>query len=77
VGGVPDGLAGTAIPLAARIAAVADGFDAMTSHRPYRRGRTLEEALAEIVRCAGTQYDPDVVAAFEGAVASGDIMLLA
>jgi response regulator RpfG family c-di-GMP phosphodiesterase len=76
-GGVPDGLAGTAIPLAARIAAVADGFDAMTSHRPYRRGRTLEEALAEIVRCAGSQYDPEVVAAFEGGVATGDITLLA
>lgn len=73
--GVPDRLAGEAIPLAARIAAVADSFDAMTSHRPYRRGRTLADAVAEIDRCAGTQYDPRVVEAFREAVGKGAIRL--
>ena len=63
-GGYPAGLAGEGIPLGARIFAVADSFDAMTSDRPYRRGRPLDEALAEIERCAGTQFDPAVVAAF-------------
>jgi putative nucleotidyltransferase with HDIG domain len=62
--GYPEGLAGEQIPLGARIFAVADSFDAMTSDRPYRRGRPLDEALAEIERCAGTQFDPQVAAAF-------------
>ena len=62
--GYPAGLAGEAIPLGARIFAVADSFDAMTSDRPYRRGRPLDAALAEIERCSGTQFDPQVVAAF-------------
>ncbi len=62
--GYPEGLAEEEIPLGARIFAVADGFDAMTSDRPYRRGRPLEEALAEVERCAGTQFDPAVVRAF-------------
>jgi putative nucleotidyltransferase with HDIG domain len=62
--GYPEGLAGGQIPLGARIFAVADSFDAMTSDRPYRRGRQLDEALAEIERCAGTQFDPAVVTAF-------------
>ena len=62
--GYPEGLAGEAIPLGARIFAVADAFDAMTSDRPYRRGRELGEALAEIERCISTQFDPDVVRAF-------------
>jgi HD-GYP domain-containing protein (c-di-GMP phosphodiesterase class II) len=57
------------------VAAVADSFDAMTSQRPYRSGLTLEEARAELLRCAGTQYDPAVVAAFERAVAGGVIAL--
>ena len=73
--GIPDGLAGEEIPLAARIAAVADSFDAMTSHRPYRRGRTLDEAVAELRRCAGTQYDARMVAALELAVGRGMIAL--
>jgi response regulator RpfG family c-di-GMP phosphodiesterase len=71
--GVPDGLAAEAIPFEARIAAVADSFDAMTSHRPYRVGLTLEEAMAELRRCVGTQYDPRVVEAFEAAMAEGSI----
>jgi HD-GYP domain-containing protein (c-di-GMP phosphodiesterase class II) len=73
--GVPDRLGGTEIPLVARIAAVADSFDAMTSNRPYRRGLTLVEAQAELRRCAGSQYDPRVVAAFEAAVDAGEIAL--
>ena len=73
--GVPDGLAEDAIPFEARIASVADSFDAMTSHRPYRQGLTLEAARAELVRCAGTQYDPRVVAAFCAAIDAGDIAL--
>jgi putative nucleotidyltransferase with HDIG domain len=62
--GYPEGLAGENIPLGARIFAVADSFDAMTSDRPYRRGRQLDAALAEIERCSGTQFDPAVVVAF-------------
>ena len=62
--GYPEGLAAEDIPLGARIFAVADSFDAMTSDRPYRRGRALDEALAEIERCSGTQFDPQVVHAF-------------
>jgi HD-GYP domain-containing protein (c-di-GMP phosphodiesterase class II) len=73
--GVPDKLVGEAIPFEARIAAVADSFDAMTSDRPYRHGLTLEAARAEVVRCAGTQYDPEVVEAFVRAVDAGAITL--
>jgi putative two-component system response regulator len=73
--GAPDQLAGERIPLAARIASVADAFDAMTSVRPYRTNRTLEEGLAEVRRCAGSQFDPVVVAAFERAAAEGLIVL--
>jgi putative nucleotidyltransferase with HDIG domain len=62
--GYPEGLAGEQIPLGARIFAVADSFDAMTSDRPYRRGRQLDEALTEIERCSATQFDPQVVTAF-------------
>jgi len=56
--GYPDGIAGNAMPLGARIIALSDAFDAMTSHRPYQPQRTLAQALAEIERCAGTQFDP-------------------
>lgn len=62
--GYPDGLVGTAIPLAARIIAVADSFHAMTSDRPYRGRCTIESARAEIVRCSATQFCPSVVDAF-------------
>jgi two-component system cell cycle response regulator len=64
-GGYPDGLTGEAIPLGARIVAVCDAFDAMTSDRPYARARSVGEACAELDRCAGTQFDPRVVEAFE------------
>jgi ribonuclease P protein subunit RPR2 len=62
--GYPDGLGGTEIPLGARVFAVADALDAMTSDRPYRRARTWEEATAEIAAEAGRQFDASVVEAF-------------
>lgn len=61
--GYPDGLMGQVIPLGARIFAVADAYDALTSDRPYRRGRSHAEAVEEIVRCSGSHFDPLVVAA--------------
>ena len=63
-GGYPDALAGQAIPLGSRIVAVADAFDAMTTDRAYRAAGAPEDALAELRRCAGTQFDPVVVDAF-------------
>ena len=62
--GYPDGLAGDDIPLGARIVAVADAFDAMTAQRPYGTPRTPDEAMAELRRCSGAQFDPGVVEAF-------------
>jgi HD-GYP domain-containing protein (c-di-GMP phosphodiesterase class II) len=66
-GGYPDGLCGPAIPLGARIVAVCDAFDAMTTDRVYRRGMAPKDALTELRRCAGTQFDPAVVDAFVAA----------
>jgi diguanylate cyclase (GGDEF)-like protein/PAS domain S-box-containing protein len=63
--GYPDGLAGDAIPLGARIVAVADAFGAMTTNRPYRDACSPLLALAELRRYAGTQFDPEVVTALE------------
>jgi response regulator RpfG family c-di-GMP phosphodiesterase len=62
--GYPAGLAGEEIPLAGRICAVCDSYDAMTSHRPYKEAMTPEEALAELERHAGSQFDPWLVTAF-------------
>jgi diguanylate cyclase (GGDEF)-like protein len=62
--GYPDGLAGEEIPLEARIVCVADSFSAMTAERPYRKRMSLDQACAELERCAGTQFDPDVVRIF-------------
>ncbi len=62
--GYPHGLSGEQIPLGARIFAVADSYDAMTSTRPYRAAMRHEDALQEILRCRGTQFDPRVVEAF-------------
>ena len=61
---LPDGTAGDEIPQGARIVAVCDAFSAMVQDRPYQPGLTVDEAVDEIVRCAGTHFDPDVVAAF-------------
>jgi HD-GYP domain-containing protein (c-di-GMP phosphodiesterase class II) len=62
--GYPDCLRGEQIPLGARIMTVADAFHAMVKARAYRKARTPEEALAELLRCRGTQFDPLVVDAF-------------
>jgi HD-GYP domain-containing protein (c-di-GMP phosphodiesterase class II) len=62
--GYPDGLAGEKIPLLARIVAVADAFDAMTSDRPYRAGMPFEAAFAELQKQSGLQFDPQCAAAF-------------
>ena len=62
--GYPYGLAGESIPLPARILAVADSYEAMTSDRPYRRALSDEQAISELERCSGTQFDPGIVEAF-------------
>jgi len=62
--GYPSGLTGQSIPLGARILAVADSFDAMTSNRPYRKAMSDDEAVKELMRNRGTQFDPEVVDAF-------------
>lgn len=66
--GYPDGLKGNEIPVGARIIAVADTYDAMTSDRVYRSALPHHVAMAELRRCAGTQFDPEVVRAFERAM---------
>ncbi len=72
--GYPSGLSGGSIPLPARIFSVVDAFDAMTSDRPYRPPMTHEQAVGELTRCRGSQFDPMVVDAFllltEGAAAA-------
>jgi HD-GYP domain-containing protein (c-di-GMP phosphodiesterase class II) len=68
--GFPDGLRGAKIPIEARIVAVADAFDAMTTRRPYRESRPPAEALLELRRVAGSQLDPEAVEAFVGAYPS-------
>jgi HD-GYP domain-containing protein (c-di-GMP phosphodiesterase class II) len=69
--GYPDELAGEGIPLVARIVCACDAFSAMTTDRPYRAARTPEEALAELQRCSGTQFDPQVVDALLRVNAAG------
>jgi putative nucleotidyltransferase with HDIG domain len=64
--GYPRGLRGEEIPLGARIFAIADTLDAMTSDRPYRKGRSFAEARQEIARCSGSQFDPAIVEVFLG-----------
>lgn len=66
-GGFPDGLRGEKIPIEARIVAVADSFDAMTTRRPYREARPPDDAMRELRRVAGTQLDPQAVEAFVAA----------
>src|SRR5580765_2726387 len=62
--GYPSGKRGEEIPVEARVLAIADAFDAMTSDRPYRDALSREEALAEVERCAGTQFDPKIARVF-------------
>ena len=62
--GYPDGIAGDEIPFGARVTAVADALDAMTSRRPYRRPLSLDDAMGELFAEAGRQFDPDCVDAF-------------
>jgi HD-GYP domain-containing protein (c-di-GMP phosphodiesterase class II) len=69
--GYPDHLTGEAIPLASRILLAADAFDALTSNRPYRAAVTAEEALAEMERCAGKQFDPRCVQALKAHLGAG------
>jgi diguanylate cyclase (GGDEF)-like protein len=75
--GYPHGLRSSEIPLEARIIFVADSFEAMTSDRPYRRGMPVPDAIAELRRCAGTQFDPRVVATLAGLVERGRLAVLA
>src|SRR5690606_6465236 len=63
--GYPDGLADEAIPEGARVLALADAWDVMTSERPYHQPLSTEDALAEIRRCSGGQFSPEVVDAME------------
>ena len=72
--GTPDAMHGHEIPLVARITAVADSFDAMTSGRVYRSGLSVEHALAELRRCSGSQFDPMCVAAFERALEQNRVL---
>src|SRR5206468_11936613 len=62
--GYPTGRSGEQIPVEARVLAIADAFDAMTSDRPYRRALSHDEAVAEVERCAGTQFDPEIARIF-------------
>jgi HD-GYP domain-containing protein (c-di-GMP phosphodiesterase class II) len=73
--GYPDGLCGLHIPQDAAILAVADSFDAMTSSRPYRSALPLAEARRRILEGSGTQFDPQMVRAFEQAMAEGSIVV--
>ncbi|MGH7583388.1 MAG: HD domain-containing phosphohydrolase [Gemmatimonadales bacterium] len=74
--GFPDGLVADQIPMSARIVSVVDAFDAMTSTRAYRNQQGTREALAELDRCAGRQFDPDVVHAFFAAFPDPDALPL-
>jgi putative nucleotidyltransferase with HDIG domain len=75
--GFPDGLAGSHIPMEARIVAVVDAFDAMTTNRAYRPSRPAEHAIQELRRCAGLHFDTDVVEAFLKAHGGGSSLPIA
>lgn len=71
--GYPQGLKGNSIPLGARILAIADSFDAMTTDRPYKPAMSLEQAREELLRCAGKQFDPELVQEFIKVIDSGKL----
>jgi putative nucleotidyltransferase with HDIG domain len=75
--GYPDGLAGDAIPLESRIIFVADSFEAMTSDRPYHVGIPVADAVTELRRCAGTQFEPRIVEAFVALLEADELPVLA
>jgi HD-GYP domain-containing protein (c-di-GMP phosphodiesterase class II) len=75
--GYPDGLVGSEIPLGSRIISVCDAFHAMTTDRPYRQAMSQSDAIAELRRCAGQQFDPAVVEQFCRALARGGELLRA
>jgi len=74
-GGYPDGLEGEQIPMQARIVAIADTFDAMTTNRPYQKAMELGYVVEKIKSFAGTRFDPRVVEAFVNAVKRGDVQI--
>lgn len=74
--GYPDGLTGYAIPIEGRVLAIADSFDAMTSDRAYRKGMDRAVAIQEVLRCAGSQFDPDLVQVFYQMHQDGEIDLV-
>jgi HD-GYP domain-containing protein (c-di-GMP phosphodiesterase class II) len=67
--GYPDGKKGEQIPIEARIISICDAFDAMTSDRPYRKAMSYDSAIQELFRCAGTQFDPELIPLFIYALA--------
>jgi putative nucleotidyltransferase with HDIG domain len=75
--GYPSGKSGEEIPVEARVLAVADAFDAMTSDRPYRRALSRGQALAEVERCAGTQFDPEIARVFLEVFAEAELPVAA
>jgi response regulator RpfG family c-di-GMP phosphodiesterase len=72
--GYPSGLAGEEIPLGARMLAIVDAYDAMTSSRPYRQAMTIEQALSEIRAGAGSQFDPALASLFVDMIQSGELV---
>jgi HD-GYP domain-containing protein (c-di-GMP phosphodiesterase class II) len=75
--GYPDGLAGDEIPLEARIIFVADAFEAMTSDRPYHEGIPVRDAVEELRRCTGSQFEPRLVDALVDLLEVGELPVLA
>lgn len=74
--GYPQGLAGDNIPLLSRILAVVDAYDAMTEDRPYRKGMLKQEAIAEIMKNEGTQFDPEVSKIFIKIISNENILIV-
>jgi HD-GYP domain-containing protein (c-di-GMP phosphodiesterase class II) len=75
--GYPDGIAGEAIPIEARICTACDAFSAMTTDRPYRAAMPVEDAVAELRRCAGTQFDPAIVDHLLSVIEAGEVQRVA